>query len=173
MIFRFDAWILKHIEKFTHRFQLLTGKNCFWLARAVIIASMFAAAIHVNVMAGDISFSLRTVVVIIFCSWSLLLCWMIGLVERWAEQDYRCSGAANSQKNNVFGRLFLMALTLSVMPILESYEYIGAILMVYLVACDPLPPGTSKVRKAIEWFKAQWQSITTPAPEPKPIPIRF
>ena len=49
MLIEIDVWLLGKLEKFSHWFQKLTGKNCFWLAKMAAVL----AAQQVLVGAGD------------------------------------------------------------------------------------------------------------------------
>ena len=51
MLIEIDVWLLGKLERFSHWFQKLTGKNCFWLAK---IAAIFHGLLIVVILMSGV-----------------------------------------------------------------------------------------------------------------------
>jgi hypothetical protein len=166
-----DAVILNLTERCCRQFQLLTGWTNVWLAVQLTNLSVvvyFIWALSVYVLSGDLT--LR-VFLAVFCGG------VLGVLARTifresveaAEQDaYRrvAKGLRNPRRLRD-GQLRIAFLTLSVVlatPLIVAYVTLHlatalltyslivlTTILLYVLACDPLPPCTGKVR---EWIRA-------------------
>lgn len=172
-----DGWLLERFESFAHTFQRLTEKNCFWLARASVVLTWMGMAMSVVVftpnnirfspvvMAIDISFGAGS----IFAGWVMFQ--GIKLAEQNVESARKCSYASNQSKLLYPLRIFQTLLVLCAMLVTHVLAFTGFVAVWYFISCDPLPPCTSKIKKAIGWLQARRQDMTTPTSQPKPTPV--
>ncbi len=161
----FDQWLIGKFETFAHWFQRWTGKTNYFLAR-ITFANAIALVGFFAWMRGGFFLP----IVFGFCG----LLWM-HLLSRDEEMAYRRmeKGVANPEKYEWCGvrmvavgvALFLFFLFLYAFLLLRGQfsqpESIGIFsgyggllfypISLYFSACDPLPPGTSKIRA---WFES-------------------
>jgi hypothetical protein len=176
-----DAAILDVTEWLCRRFQMLTGKTNVWLAVqltnvSIILYFVWAAAYFWN---SDIT---TRIFVALFCSgvlYALTLTVFKVPIEEYENNAYRRVAKGYRNPRRIRDAMLRWAfLTLSVLlwyPVFLVYVQLhlnGLLLgyllillttaLLYLLACDPLPPCAGKVR---DWLRA-FASARVPAAEP-------
>ena len=157
MVFAFDQWLLGKFEAFAHWFQRLTGRTNLFLAK---IALCVGATFWLFSMLSRQQFILFAIFGAIMFMRTLTMDWDEKKAYRRLEQ-----GVANPGKITGFrGRLFLQfwflllaALEIPLLFVAEMKPLISAgqiffVFAEYFEACDPLPPGTSKIREWLDSF---------------------
>ena len=182
-----DAAVLNATEWLCRRFQVLTGRTNVWLAvqltnLSIILYFVWAAVSFWNTDPGVRIF------VGLFCGgvlWALTQTVFKVPIEEYENNAYRRVARGYRNPRRVRDAMLRLAfLTLSIVlcyPILFVYVYLhlhAALLsyfliilttaLLYLLACDPLPPCTGKVR---EWIRSLAAS-RLPAPESAPADSR-
>lgn len=172
-----DSAVLNVIERACHAFQRLTGRTNVWLAAQLTNLSIIVYFIWMGLYASNIDI-LPRVAVLLFCAtliYVLLQTILRVPIEAYEAQAYR--RVANGFRNPRRGRDALLRipfLTLSLVlwyPVgfvyvtletrLAPLAYSLIVLttaVLYLLACDPLPPCPGKLR---EWLRG---------PEMAPLP---
>jgi hypothetical protein len=161
-----DAFLISGFERFSHWTQRAAGITCVRLASIVcyLIAALLLCACVLDIsQAGSVV-------------WGLVACVAktIGIERRQDEAFERvANGTANPRKTQWPARaaLVLIVLLFSVfvwsVRVSSHLSSLYALRMIalgwsftplseYLEACDPLPPGTSKVR---QWFDSMKRSL--------------
>lgn len=148
-----DWLILRRVEKFTHKFQRLTGKTNFWLSKicmlsmaGVTVARDILLVEPVQILLMDIVLAVVIITVVVP---------IINMTEEIAEKNVS-RGLANGGKSEeaalfrISQILFYIGIIMiSQLPLfLVIYTFFIAYL--YFMACDPLPPCKSS---AAEWVK--------------------
>lgn len=178
MLFRFDAWLIRQLEKFTHWFQKLTGKDNFFLARCALAVSVVCILVRaIDPVTGNLRYQQ------LFSGgvFGLLYLYNTSTEEETIRED-AIKGFANRNKVSSFVR-FLRLLWFSIMIIVTLPQcFLFALFLFgdipfgiidwrrvldessfalfwYLIACDPLPPCSSKV---MDWLRSFGQ---------KPVPV--
>lgn len=165
-----DSWILDFTERLCHRFQVLTGRTNVWLAFQLTnlsivlyfmwvallywLSGMLALRIFVALFCGSVFFVLTRTI-------------FKTPIEASDAQAYRraAKGLRNPRRLRD-AQLRIAFLTLSIMlavPAWATYAFLGLRFMLisealviimtavlYILACDPLPPCEGKVR---EWIR--------------------
>lgn len=166
-----DSVILNAVERLCRRFQVLTGRTNVWLAVQLTNLSVvvyFTWALSVYLASGDVA--LR-VFLALFCGGVILVLARTVFresVEASENDAYRrvAKGFLNPRRMRD-GQLRIAFLSLSVIlgtPLLAAYftwhmaiallTYSLIVLttvLLYVLACDPLPPCSGKMR---EWVRA-------------------
>ena len=167
-----DTAIVDATEALCHRFQLLTGRSNVWLAiqltnLSIVVYFVWAAALYV--WSGD--FALR-VFMTLFCSGVLLVLTRTFFkvpIESSENEAYRrvAKGMRNPRRvRDAQLRISFLTLTILlgapvafVFAALRSKLVLTAYLLtvlttivLYVLACDPLPPCPGKVREWVDNF---------------------
>lgn len=175
-----DTAVLDATEALCHRFQVLTGRTNVWLAiqltnLSIVVYFVWAAALYV--WADD--FALR-VFMTLFCTGVFLVLTRTFFkvpIESSESEAYRrvAKGLRNPRRvRDVQLRISFLSLSILLgAPVLFVFvtlhskliltAYLLAVLttvVLYVLACDPLPPCPSKVR---EWVDAFARSRRIPA----------
>jgi len=191
MLIEIDVWLLRKLEKFSHWFQKLTGKNCFWLAR-VATACYFCFGLAVTAF---YILSKETSMIILYSLSSLIiLAVAISMFKMLKFKEEIVLDASNIGLVNPFKILDypIRTLTLIFTPICSFREIAGILdggvsiilvfigifgnllfwygLFYYFSACDPLPPAKSKVKEWKEKFVNAVKGVFAPVPRPVPAP---
>ena len=191
MLIRIDLWLLARLEKFAHRFQTITGRNCFWLARVFTLLAGFSAGYLVTiayltfranrslaVWTGVVSFFLFLEVLFVFISIRVI---EINISEiqtglanpfKYVEQfDRIWRIIAYPVYTLIWATGFYLIYRLSLISVIFcSSAFIWLIIAWYLKCCDPLPPAKSKVKQWKEKFVNAVKGVFAPAPQPSPVP---
>lgn len=145
----FDAAIIRFLEKFARKMQVLTGKTNFFFANAclaIIIGFVLSRGIFL------LDFSLSDPFVILGCI-------MMILFSSGEEKDRLkliLKGVANPRKISSISISIRFALIIIIsLDLFQQYDRFAwiesfVLLYEYLMACDPLPPCHSKV---MEWVR--------------------
>ncbi len=171
MFAKFDAYISNNFEKFSCWHQKLTGKDCFWLAKMSMFFSVLSLWL-IPIIFGNFSIEPKEQysninVMSSFLGLAFLFSsfFAIKRIEERAKKFSR-SGLANPLK------ILLSKIRLSLdFLILFTFYFLGISINTnvdsllffacmffyflflacgaYFISCNPLPPGTSKVR---EWI---------------------
>ena len=160
-----DNWLLDVIfQPFQNKFQRITGKNCFFLAKQFFIASMvaylfFAWFCSVDIFIGTI-LSLSVAVIIL----DFIGCWIIITIheKEYIDNKMTCNNLRISMIKrrlmciNSFPVLFIFFIPVAILfstsqfittiVVFASLYFLFNFMGSYLVACTPLPPGSN-------WFK--------------------
>ena len=182
MLIEIDVWLLGKLEKFSHWFQKLTGKNCFWLAK---MAAVFHGLIIVVILMPGVFLGDQTVAIV---SGILMMFTFFTVFKHFALIKHRELVVLREENlSNPFKVLdydwritilFVILLCLFIM-VIGYFPVFGAMLaflifwqglLYYFSACDPLPPAKSKVKEWKEKFVNAVKGVFAPAPQPSPVP---
>ncbi len=165
MFYKFDAWILGHVQRFSHRWQRLTGLTNFWIANVLLsmAAIGYGTLAAVKLISGDYRWGFLQAVVAVF--WTPIMLWLMRRNEE-MEAHY-LSGCKAMHPFTLFILcqvwrrvfiVFLVAYTDGLALLMwRTFEFcvlaasLGCYsIALYCMACIPLPPGKSKVRQLVE-----------------------
>lgn len=172
-IFGFDQRIIGMVEKFTQNLQRMTGKNNFLVAKVFFVLSLIAPFLlwilldQVTLLAAIVIASLN----FYFArkDKKVALIFEPDLEERVLSDS--ANGLANYRKNdyqeitNRLSQYFLCIVAAALIPLLNfdlmreviragfATQLLETIALIAL-ACDPLPPGNSKIRNWINGIRA-------------------
>ncbi len=182
-----DTFVLKHITKFSHWFQRLTGKTCYFLAKVMFSMVVADAVINacnywIRVIYHESSISDIIIAPILVFIWG-------NFIYNMDESDrHLFAGERTKVWNNfvnfpsalkvfffVIGlcslltlpRLFFMKDGFWFFNINHNLIIVYISLGIYFASVDPLPPGISKVREWIESFNAGFQKLQPLRPPAK------
>ena len=171
-----DSLILNAIERACRRFQRLTGRTNVWLALQLTNLSIIIYFVWAGIAFSDAEAWLR-VSVGLFCAvllWVLMQTLFRESIEAYENSAYKrvLKGIKNPRRvRDALLRIAFLTLALVLWyPAMLAYVELGyrALLLsyplivlttaiLYLVACDPLPPAQVKVR----------ETARVPAPVPE------
>lgn len=151
-----DAWIIDKLERFAHKWQRMTGLDCFWLAKQTAILTSL-----VSVLFLPFSFStegpLFHAIMFLF---SAMLAGLCGTVREQCRAA-QANGCCNRLKRTIqLERIMLTLLWVVVIvgaiagrdasfrKLITSLTLV--LLLTYFISLDPLPPCESKVK---QWIK--------------------
>jgi hypothetical protein len=172
-----DAGILNAVEWFCHKFQRLTGRTNVWLAAQVTNLTIVVYFVWAALYFWNAEYSVR-ISVGLFCGALLYVLPQTIFkvsIEEYENNAYRrvARGFRNPRRvRDLLLRISFLTLSIVLLyPVLSVYLYpglssyvklpIGAVLLsyllivlttvlLYLLACDPLPPCAGRVR---EWLQ--------------------
>src|SRR3989338_4760467 len=173
MFFAFDRWFLEKFEKFSHRFQKLTGKDCFWLAKVCIGFGVLTSLWNSNLVwkYGHGNDKDILAIWIFGFIYGLMLVSYLPMIYSCEEEvkNNQMKNCANPMRLWCYPRFFIIWIPCCIMVpltffllkefvpsasgvlrIVGSTVFLWFIPTVYFLACDPLPSAKSKVRK---WLK--------------------
>ena len=169
-----DSVILSLTEWACHRFQLLTGKTNVWLAVQLTNVSIIGYFVWAGAYPWSSSVVPRVLIGLFCASLFYVLTQTIFKVPIETYENYAYARVAKGLRNprrvrDVMLRIsFLTLCVLLCYPVVFVYvnlrvrivllSYLLVVLttiLLYLLACDPLPRCTAKVR---EWFRASGRS---------------
>lgn len=168
MWYPFDRWLIGKFEAFAHWFQRLTGRTNWFLALCAICISN-ATFLYFFWKIGDLAIALILGVL------SFLDVLAVSSFEMDAARRLE-KGLANPRKS-FFGatmRLFFVAFIgwlfvpfwfrrFDVDQMTVAFALCFFFLYQYFSACDPLPPGTSKIREWLESFGRKLATVSSRA----------
>lgn len=184
VLVKFDVAVISFLEKQLHRFQRLTGKTNFWVAKQICMLQIVLWGIFLIAIPFENFPPVweRSLLILICIGVSPLAFTIVYSRAKRCDQMEKDAfirlenGVANKGKNmsvhRVFHVLILITFFLSI-----SLEYRGLItrsaiqliyfsdiLRLYLMVCDPLPPCAGKIKEWLGSFKP------APALEPARVP---
>jgi hypothetical protein len=174
-----DTALLDLIERLCHAFQRLTGRTNVWLAVQLTNLSIIVYFVWAGVYFWTIDDLSARFALVLFCSGLLYLLSQTIFkesIEMYESNAYRrvAKGVRNPRRlRDALMRTLFLSLslvlagpvvfgyrTLHLTIILLSYSLIVlTTLVLYLLACDPLPPCPGKVR---EWLRSLAPSRAVP-----------
>ena len=184
MFERIDCILIdKVFQPISNKFQRLTGRTCFFLAKtffSLSCGSVIAMVIfHSNLIITSY-FPLFLIMVLLAGILLILLNRKIKKIP--SDMDFFLSGQANLYRidpaafmarcANTLVMIFFIALDIYLYrKMIRVNIYFDVYLVVlwiahYLLACTPLPPQKSWVRKLLEKFKLAEKGITSPVAVP-------
>jgi hypothetical protein len=155
-----DAAAIAGLEKLAHAIQRRTGKTNYWLLRQALVLEIIAIVFMIIKPRERGGLLMGALLAFLYLFMNLLPLYMgANFTERWEKRAFErlAQGLANPLKES--GRrdrvikVLIGAPALTVMStLLSSWLYIAAgtlaLLSLYLVALDPLPPGGVKNSQA-------------------------
>ncbi len=187
-LYRVDEWIIAVLERFGHKFQLLTGKTNFFLAKLalmiLLLCTLTRMVIKVSESKGfgtEAGLDFLTIVMML-----TVILWYYDSEERKAIVRL-CDGMKNPMKIHpvyrtirimfftLIGSLRLMTiLLLGIVWVRKGHMHwdliihpwyweaseVSIFLWVYFEACDPLPPCSGKIQQLLMKFFAKLQPAT-------------
>ncbi len=163
MLVRIDFWLLEKLEKLSQWWQKLTGKNCFWLAKACAVCYGLVAALILSLLvlsAKEINyiFWLGILMLIVFIEATFFVK-NVRFREKIVAQypDALNPFKILDYKFRIVNLFIVLVLFLS--PIINLLNgkfylsiftlFIGSLLILqglmnYFSACNPLPPARSR-----------------------------
>src|SRR3989344_3452323 len=143
MLIQLDIWLLNQFELFTHWFQKLTGKDCFWLAKGTLLIFWIIFPSRLT-----LSFTPSAVLLLGFgvaASTSSLI------FDERRTKGLQLKNLGNPKKTSSWWmlRIFVVFFTLHgpIFGDMDSLAFFFYACSFYFAACDSLPPGRSKVRE--------------------------
>ncbi len=180
-----DIWLLSASQRFSEKFQRLTGKTCFFLAKIfyliqIIITVLFLLFVYL---------AYPPVVWAVLSIPALFFVRSRSRRVKETEKEERFFFKKGLGHGNAYCLLLLprrlsTSLTFLFFILLDvgRFNYFNLSLDVgilceavalYFRSCTPLPPSKSKVRKWLETAKEKIKGALDPAPEPAPNPVRI
>jgi hypothetical protein len=169
-----DSFILEKFEKFSHWFQYRTGKTNFFLAKVAFLAAMIGVAWRILIelpdsgyaWSGDFFLDVSFVIII-----SPIVLMAMDHQEKVTFKN-QLNGEGNSDKIDRFWivmrilSLFFTSLVTSLVMMIwfssrgtvkwwDLIFMFGGTAWVYFKSCDPLPPGTERIKKRSPAFLRQ------------------
>lgn len=171
MLKKIDGWLIDKIfQPISNKLQRLTGRDCFSLAKAILILIFPLLAIGTALSSAHLS---------IYLMLGLSVLGTIYLAIPKLKRKFEHTGCMNPERINGLSRFlriiniivtsrvsFLVATTNDrewVVVLLIGWANVASL---YFLACTPLPPCKSWAGKLLEKLKAAVSGIATPAPEP-------
>lgn len=180
---KIDDLLINGVEAFSHKFQILTGKNCFFLAKVMLVITIcfsfvgiFCVYKNEEKIAG---------LVIAFTTFGLIIALSFSLIYSYKFVENECikmlqRGLKNPSRLSNKDRLSLI-IPASILIFFSIPAYYNSpdhpvflifmpfltaciVLSLYFSYCTPLPPGTSKVKQWINSFKEAVSNILAPEP---------
>lgn len=177
-------------EPISQKYQRLTGKNCFFLARVMCDAEIIFYFVIIVLCFNDLKrFFDSMMIVFIMSLFAYKRKHSIRILEISSEKQLK-NGMKNSNRISAyFLRLYTLAAAIIVIFIITSSWSIlikdplyFRIVIIWginfqlqhieecFASCTPLPPGTSKVK---QWLKNMKESLSNVfAPEPVCVPVK-
>ncbi len=147
-----DLLVLEKFERFADRFQIWTGKDCFFLAKSFLFLNMFLLLFRaVFIDRVNIASFLALFFLII-----LIMYFYLVLIELSKNEAYESlkNGLHNPFKVSGFflrvGHLIFLIFFLAFSKYASLFFflfYIFLVAEVYFASCTPLPPRKSKLRR--------------------------
>lgn len=166
-----DATVLRGVEWLCQRFQLLTGRTNVWLAVQLTnlsVAIYFTWALMVYVVSGDLALRIYLTLFlggVLFVLSRTIFRESVDAAE--AESYRRVARGVMNPRRLRDAQLRVAFLTFSLIlvpplvfanrvlhtaiPLLTASLLVITTVLLYVLACDPLPPAEGKVR---EWVRA-------------------
>ncbi|MBI1957310.1 MAG: hypothetical protein HYS44_02535 [Candidatus Niyogibacteria bacterium] len=160
-----DNWLILQFERFSHWFQRLTGKTNFFLTAALSLV--------ISVVYFFLAFFTQLPIYFIGSAFFFIY----SIFAQWSEKqglDRVSRGFANPKKTLLPIKFIRIGIPVIYVPLIFSNLEFGVVnwmsngilflvwAILYLFACDPLPPGTSKLR--------EWANSLKAAFAPQPVP---
>ena len=137
--------------------QVWCGVDCFGLARGCAGCFWVCTVIRAIIRNSLSEYTMAT----LWMLWLLATCFLkIPLVRSCLTPD-----AMNGLRVEFVGRatrVFVVWLSTFLGPFASKPTAVGCaffIGFIYFIACTPLPPSRSKLRKALDWMGSAWHSI--------------
>jgi len=179
---KLDCFLVDWFERQSHRFQRLTGKDCFWLAElcVYVFVALWLGFAEFEILTSHPDLSLIMIggllVFIIAASF-------LGLLQynkKSFKKNPQFKNGARCQRSDRITRVFWLFIfsfnfvgyiagldtTTFDYILLAATVLIAAVL--YLIACTPLPPGTSMFRKLVNKVRAALTVSPQVVPDPAP-----
>lgn len=187
-----DFWLLGRLEKFAHWWQKLTGKNCFWLARAAVVCYglLLVAILVPSILSGkNLAAIIMPVILIVAALFAVFHHFVMIKYKERIVSDMQEANLSNPFKiiDSNWRTVALLVILLCMLAAVVNSVTRGNIsgyfisimlgllifldgLSYYFFACDPLPPAKSKIKEWKEKFVSAVKGIFAPAPQPSPVP---
>ena len=185
---KIDEFLRNGVEAFSHKFQILTGKNCFFLARMMLVIAICISFVGIYCSYKD---ETKFVGLVIACTgygviilFSSFLIYSFKIKEK-IYMELLKRGFRNPEaldRTRIINFLSVLYLSIScpfacynipahpVFLIFMPVAMIFVIISLYFISCTPLPPATSKVKQWINSFKEVVSNVL--APEPTAVPAK-
>jgi len=176
MLIKIDDWLLWLTGQFVKKFNWLTGKDNFFLARVCcIVASFFWWAVAINNQSIALPMT-----IIALCAFPVMF-WVVGLSEKRSEKE-RMAGVKENYRDFVAARFIRLFNLLCIIPfficfLLPHHDISSCsialgqsffIAIFYLIGMDKPPYSRSRAWELLKgWFKA----ILSPLPVPELVPV--
>ena len=176
-----DSPILDLVERFCHWFQRMTGRTNVWLAVQLTNLSIIVYFVWAGIYFWTIDDAMARFALVVFCIGLLYLLSQTVFkesIEAYESNAYRrvAKGLRNPRRvrDQLMRTLFVSLSVVLAVPVvvvyltlhltvvvLSHWLLVLTTLVLYLLACDPLPPCMGKVT---EWLRSISRS-RTPVPE--------
>ena len=172
-----DFLILDRSERSLHRFQILTGRTCFWIAKwTFIMAALSMAYFSVTIVLDVAENVVESVIlggVLAFLNFrqTRLTIEMIVSLEEDDRQFAECPDLKNARALSLERArktvLIFIPIVFATMlmdrdpPVALGLFFLLLAAFLYFISCTPLPPQASKVRLWIEAGKAKLQALSS------------
>jgi hypothetical protein len=189
MLRRIDVYLIDRVcQKISNKWHLLTGKNCFWIAKLFNSLRFLLAVVFCLMDPAKGTLGISNIHPIYFIPISVIglavFCDSIGIKE-YEKRCHKNEMFRNENYNSryicrVFGLMILVISAVGCFILSASTKTfaLGAFLfslswclLEYFASCTPLPPAKSKIRQWADAAKGFLVEILSPAPEPIPVPV--
>lgn len=176
MLFSFDQWLLDKFERLGHKSQLYIGKDCFWWAHCfLVIASLFF--LLPKPPWGNLTHILQRItsgkiIITVFLFFFIRL----GIYYNETQVKSKLDNGFINPKRLLWQVRIILIIALAILDILSQSSMfslcsLGFMIVIYFVACTPLPPAPSKLK---EWLKNRLRAVKkffTTMPQEVPVPV--
>ncbi len=180
-LFKLDGLILAGFEKFSHRWQKLTGHDCFWLGKLSLVLAFLGFSLYFSWFALLLGFNFAVILGPTFMFVSIVPAWLLNVKAKKIVTQYANNGYSNPFKVSYWRSRISCLFAFSALTLLAvgvfSLVGVGYILYFlfyncfeYFLACDPLPPAKSKIKKWLEAGASAAKRFLAPVQEPIPSP---
>ena len=179
---KIDCWLIDQLEVLTHRFQRITGKDCFWMAEVCtsLIFGIWFCFIEYQILISSWDFIdiLVNILLLVLSCGGLFF-----LVYHAKTQTRKHIQFKNSKRHDTTSRsvrilwLVISLLNLWALCAGKHQHLFGKIncisslittLLMYLIACTPLPPRKSLIKKLLEAILDAFNRGREAIPDPVP-----
>lgn len=178
---KIDDLLINGVEAFSHKFQILTGKNCFFLAKVMLIIAICISFIGILYVYKDeekiagLTIAFTTFGVIIVYSFTLIYSYKfvenecIEMLKRGLKNPARL--LSKDRISLIIPALLIIFFSIPayynspahpVFLIFMPFLVVCIVLSIYFSYCTPLPPGISKVKQWINSFKKAVSNVLVP-----------
>ncbi len=176
---KIDDFLIEKFERQAHKFQRLTGKDCFWLAELFLYIAA-GLMISTNFYSAEVSPQPHLA---LLCGMSFILFLSAYLSLLVTKRQFEVNPKFKNQErlnkwSRIIRKLYVTMILLNGIIIsgdLQCSPYTVYVfsfclygVFYYLLACTPLPPGTSMLKKVLNKIREAFTLSPTALPDPIP-----
>lgn len=175
-----DSFLMNYAQKFSEKFQKLTGRTCFFLASMCLAVDAAIGFFRLFIIHKDLER-----IIILFTSLIILVLAVIEYFEDKSFNRKKFDGYVNHliiagrslrffclSMCLIFCLVAIISKDYSVNNLLRDSGFVAFTLATYFGSCTPLPPKKSKIREWLEAGQKAFSEVFAPALKPVQVPIR-